>query len=275
LDVTDALPPSRVPAYRERRPEVLRIEPYLGTYYLLPNVRGGVLADARVRRALSLAIDREAITEHLLGAGQTPAGGFVPPAMPGYDPAFPVEHDPAAARRLLAEAGYPEGEGFPEIEYLFNTSESHKRIAEALQEMWRRELGIDLQLFNLEWRTYLQRRAEADFQLARAVWIGDYPEPSTFLHLWRGDAANNWAGWSHPEYDRLLATARSEPDPERRGDLYAEAEALLLREQAILPLYHYVTVFLQDPAVENWAGNLLDWPVYPHVRLHRATDPAD
>lgn len=264
LDVTDALPAGRVAYYEERHPEWLVVEPYLGTYYLLLNTREGPLADVRVRRALALALDREMLVESLLGAGQQAAGGFVPPGIAGYGEGFPVERDVAGARRLLREAGYGEGSAFPELEYLFNTSESHKRIAEAIQEMWRVELGISVQLTNQEWKTYLQRREQGDFEVARAVWIGDYVEPSTFLDLWRGE---NWSGWRSERYDALLREAQTEPDRKRRYELYAEAERLLLGEQVIIPLYHYVAVYLKRPRVENWAGNLLDWPVWTEVRL--------
>lgn len=259
LHVTDALPPARVPAYRGNGDPVLRIDPYLGTYYILPNVRNGVLADPRIRRALSLAIDREAVVENLLGAGQRPADGFVPDNMPGYQPPTGIGHDPQEARALLDEAGFPGGEGFPVLEYLFNSSESHRRIAEALQAMWRNELGIDIRLVNQEWRTYLQRRASGDFTLARAVWIGDYPEPSTFLDLWTSDSGNNWAGWANAAYDALMESAHATAEPETRMDLYAKAEAVLMREQGVIPLYHYVTVYLKDPALRGWHGNLLDW----------------
>ncbi len=267
LHVTDALPPARVAAYRRAGSPPLRIDPYLGTYYILPNLRSGPLADPRVRRALSLAVDRAAVTERLLGAGQAPAGGFVPPAMPGYDAGIAPVHDPAAARALLAEAGFPGGRGLPRLEYLFNTSESHRQIAEALQAMWRRELGVDVQLVNMEWRSYLDRRTSGEFQLARAVWIGDYLEPSTFLDLWTSGNPNNWAGWSDPAYDALMAAARAAPDPAERMRLYAAAERRLIEQQVIIPLYHYVTVYLIDPAVRGWHANLLDWHPLKHVWL--------
>lgn len=269
LHVTDSLPPGRVAAYRQRGDASLQIDPYLGTYYLLPNVRDGVLADSRVRRALSLAIDRAALVEHLLGAGQTPATRFVPLNMPGYDGPSGEGHDPEAARSLLAQAGYPSGKGFPVLSYLFNSSESHRKIAEALQAMWRKELGIDVQLVNQEWRTYLQRRASGDFELARAVWIGDYAEPSTFLDLWTSDSGNNWAGWASKAYDARMEAARQATTVDARMARYAEAEAVLLEEQAVLPLYHYVTVYLKDPALRGWTGNLLDWHPVKYLYFDR------
>ncbi|MGA1204308.1 MAG: peptide ABC transporter substrate-binding protein [Opitutales bacterium] len=259
LHVTDSLPPARVAAYRDKRSPDLRIDPYLGTYYILPNTRNGVLSDPKVRRALALAIDREGIARRLLGAGQQPAGGLVPRTMPGYDANLPVERDPVTARSLLADAGYPGGDGFPVLEYMFNSSESHRQIAEALQSMWREELGIEVTLTNLEWRTYLQRRASGDFDLARAVWIGDYLDPSTFLGLWTPDNPNNWAGWVDPSYDSLLESALGMETFESRMRAYALAERFLVAEQVVIPLYHYVTVYLKDPELQGWYSNLLDW----------------
>lgn len=267
LDVTDSLPSGRASFYRERHPEWLQVDPYLGTYYILLNTRVEPLGDARVRRALALAIDRERLVTALLDGGQQAAGGFVPDGMPDYEAEIERETDPAAARALLAEAGFGGGSGFPQLEYLFNSSESHKRIAEALQEMWRVELGVDLRLTNLEWKTYLQRRESGDYELARAVWIGDYVEPSTFLNLWRGDGDGNWAGWQSERYDELLRKARRTGERAERYALYAEAERILISEQVVIPLYHYVSVYLKQPRVQSWAGNLLDWPVWREVQV--------
>lgn len=259
LHLTDALPPGRVAAYKQKNAPELRIDSYLGTYYILLNTREGVLADAKVRRALAMAIDRNAITEKLLGAGQRPAGGFVPDNMPGYAAHIPVEYDPILARNLLSDAGFDAGKGFPELEYLFNSSESHRLIAEALQSMWKENLDIDVTLTNQEMRTYLQRRASGDFELARAVWIGDYLEPSTFLDLWTTGNSNNWSGWSSTSYDSLMESARETMEAGHRMRSYTLAERYLIAEQVVIPLYHYVTVYLKDPVVQGWYPNLLDW----------------
>ena len=265
LHVTDSLPPARVRAYTESDSEDLRVDPYLGTYYILLNLREPDLADPKVRRALALAIDREAIADRLLGGGQRPAGGFIPDNMPGYVASIPVEYDPSLARSLFADAGYRDGTGFPAMEFLFNSSESHRKIAEALQAMWRQELGIEITLTNQEWRTYLQRRSSGDFQMARAVWIGDYLEPSSFLDLWTAGNPNNWAGWSDPSYDALVESAKRTVDPAHRMRQYALAERYLIAEQVIIPLYHYVTAYLLDPSVQGWHSNLLDWHPLKYV----------
>lgn len=270
IDVTDSVPPARIHAYQKTNDERLRVDPYLGTYYFLLNHEVEVLRDLRVRKALSLAVDRRKIVDHLLGGGQRVAHGIVPDTLPGYQRKVQFPHDPQRASQLMAEAGFPMGQGFPELTYLFNSSESHRRIAEALQAMWLETLGISLRLENVEWRTYLQRRAEGDFEIARAVWIGDYPEPSTFLGLWAGGEANEWSGWSDSMYGSAVDSALRQSTLEGRMAAYAEAEAILMAAQPFIPLYHYVTAYLVAERVTGWRTNLLDWPVWSEIRL--ATD---
>lgn len=266
LHVTDSLPPTRVAYYRERADPAFCTDPFLATYYILPNHRSVPLDDARVRRALSHAIDREAIVGKLLGGGERVAHQFVPDTMPGYGgPGVELGYDPERARQLLADAGYPEGDGFPVLRYLYNSSESHRRIAEALQAMWKTVLNVEVELVNQEWRTYLQSRESGDFDLARAVWVGDYPEPSSFLDLWQSEHPNNWIGWSDPNYDAMLAKSRSRIRESERAETYAQAERILLEDAAILPLYFYVTHYLKAPYVKGWFPTLLDWHPYKAV----------
>lgn len=269
LHMTSALPPNRVSWWRDRHPSELRIDPYLGTYYVLLNHRNVVLSDPRVREALSLSIDRRQITENLLGAGQRPATSFSPDAIPGYQPPVRGGPDPERARQLLAEAGYPGGRGFPVLQYLYNTSENHRRIAEALQAIWRQELGIHVELVNQEWRVYLDRREAGQFDLARAVWIGDYVDPETFLRLWSDGAGVGWSGWEHSGYRDAMALAREEHDSNGRMRLLAEAESILLEEDVVIPLYFYVTVFLKRGEVGGVHPNALNWRDYTVISLDR------
>lgn len=266
LHITEALAPTRVAHYRRNAPELLRIDPYLGTYYFLFNTNRAPLDDLRVRRALSLAIDRRAITDQILGAGQTPAYSFTPRGLGDYEPPQMPPGDLAEARALLAQAGFPNGEGFPQMEFLFNTSESHQRIAEAVREMWRRGLGIDIRLRNVELQVYFSSRREGDFDIARAVWIGDYLDPHTFLSMWTSASGQNFSGWSDPAFDALIA-ASDEAGPDTRYALLAEAETLFLSEHVVAPLYHYVSVFLIRPEVRGWHPTLLNWHPFKHVSL--------
>lgn len=267
LHITEALPPGKIEAYRRDQPDVLRIDPYLGTEFYRINVTLPFLNEKRVRRALGLAVDRRAIVERILQGGQEPAVAFTPPGTAGYTSAAILPTDVAEARRLLAEAGYPNGVGAPPIELTFNTSETHRLVAEAVQEMWRRELGLDVRLVNQELRSVLAARRTGAFQVLRSVWIGDYLDPATFLNLWRSDSGNNYTGWASTAYDQLTFQAARTTDPESRKALFARAEALLLDEAPMIPIYHYTHVFLVHPSVRGWYPTLLDHHPYKHVWL--------
>lgn len=267
LHITEALPVSKVDAYRRDRPEVLRIDPFLDTYFYRINVTRPVLNEAKVRRALSLAIDRKAIVENITRGGQMPAYSFTPPGTAGYEPPHGAASDPAAARALLAEAGYPEGRGLPTLEILINSSGNHRVIAEAVQEMWRRELGVSTSIINMEQKTLLAARRSLDFQILRSDWAGDYLDPATFLNVFSGNSGNNHTGWSNQEYDALLYQAARTPNQAERYELFSRAETILLRDAPIIPLYYYTTVRLVHPAVHGWYPTLLDRHPYKYVWL--------
>ncbi len=267
LHITSSVPVHRVDWYKEHQPGQLRIDTALGTYYYMLNTARGPLADKRVRQALAYAIDRGQITGHILRAGQKPAYHFTPPDAGGYNTQARLPHDPERARQLLAEAGFPGGEGFPEFELLYNTSESHRTIAEAVQQMWKTELGIRVTLHNQEWKAYLSTRQAGDFDILRAAWYGDYDDPNTFLDLGRSDNGNNHSGWGHPEYDRLIEAASLAADPQQRSQLFQEAEAILLEEMPYIPVYFYVTSRLIHPSVRGWHPSLLDNHPYQAIHL--------
>lgn len=235
--------------------------PYLAVEYYIVNTRRPPLDDPRVRRALGLAIDKREIISRILQTGQEPAMSFVPPAIANYIPYQPPQmpdYDPATARRLLAEAGYPGGKGFPKIEILYNTHESHQAIAELVQAQWKRNLGINVRLQNQDWARYLASRRQGEFWVARAGWIADYLDPNTFLEMMTTGNPNNHGGWSNAEYDRLISWAQVEVDEHRRLALFKEAETLLLEEMPILPLYFPVTRAMVRPYVRGYYGNVLD-----------------
>jgi oligopeptide transport system substrate-binding protein len=267
LHITEALPLAKIDSYRTNAPDVLRIDPYLGTYFYRINVSLPFLNSVAVRRALSLAIDRTALGRSLLHGGQTPTGTFTPPGTGGYVPPAGITSNPDAARALLAEAGFSGGKNAPPIEILYNNSENHRVIAEAIQEMWRRDLGIDARLHTMENKSVLNARSAGNYQVLRSGWIGDYNDPMSFLAIWRSDSGNNYTHWANAAYDRLLYEATRTPDAAARLQILQRAEELLLSESPLIPLYHYTHVFLIQPSVQGWHPTLLDHHPYKHVRL--------
>lgn len=271
LHYANTLPSQLVPTYRDQYPDKLRIDPYLGTYFYRFNVTRPPLDDARVRRALTLAIDQRLITERITQGDQQPAYSQVPPGLRGYESVHAVEHNPAEARRLLAEAGYPGGRGWPSgIEILFNTSENHRRIAEAIQQMWRAELGVDIGLVNQEWKVYIDSQISLDYWVSRSGWIGDYLDPMTFLEMWTTGNGNNNTGWSNPRFDGLITNAVREANPQRRLAILREAETVLLEELPIAPIYWYTRVYMIDPRVQGWVSAPLDNRPYKHLSFKDA-----
>jgi oligopeptide transport system substrate-binding protein len=215
-----------------------------------------------------MSIDRRDVVA-ILKAGQIPANHLVPPGLPGYIPAEGPDFDPAAAAALLAEAGFPGGEGFPPLRLLYNTLESHKLVAAIVQDQWKRHLGIEVELENREWKTYLKAVDALDYDVARAGWIGDYLDPNTFLDLWVTGGGNNRTGWGEPEYDQLILDAATEPDPVVRATILAEAEALLNEQMPIIPIYWYVWTEVLQPSVRGHHANLLDQHPLSSVWLER------
>jgi oligopeptide transport system substrate-binding protein len=270
---TNKLPLSKIPKYVEedaKRPpgeKLLLNTPYLGTYHYMFNTSLPGLKDPRVRKALNLAIDRESIVKNVTKGGEAPAFSFVPPNCAGYNSIHRLDYNIAEAKRLLAEAGYPNGEGFPEYSILYNTLESHKTIAEAVQDMWKKNLGINCKLENQEWKVYLNSKTEGDFEMVRFGWIGDYVDPNTFLELYTKESGNNNSNWSSDEYDRLLIKAGKENDQTKRYEIMQQAEKILLEELPIMPIYYYMSTYLVDPRVKGWHPTILDHHPYKHVYL--------
>jgi oligopeptide transport system substrate-binding protein len=272
LHITETIPLSKIEVYKRKQPELIHIEPYLGIYFYRINVTKPPLNDKRVRQALVASIDREAIVEKITRGGQLPAYHFTPPGTAGYQSRARIPNDLARAKKLLAEAGYPEGRGFPKVELLFNTSEAHRSIAEAIQQMWKVNLGIDVQLVNQEWKVYLDSQHTLNYQLCRSAWIADYVDPNSFLDMWLTGGGNNDTGWSNAEYDRLIAQAARESNPERRIEIFQRAEALLLDELPLIPIYFYTRVGLRRPEVKGYYPNILDNHPYKYIYLEETAN---
>ena len=231
--------------------------PGAGTYYYLfncapnrPDGSANPLADGRVRRALSMAIDRKKIVTSVTRLNQPVATTFTPPgSVPGYVPPAEagVRFDPEQARKLLAEAGHVGGEGLDRLSILYNTAGGHEQIAQFVQQAWRDQLGVQVSLEGVEKKVFSDRRQNHQFTIARGGWFGDYRDATTFLDLYLTASGQNDGGYSNPAFDRLLDAAAVERDPGRRLELLREAEALMLAEQPIAPLFQYVQMELFDP----------------------------
>jgi ABC-type oligopeptide transport system substrate-binding subunit len=238
---------------------------YQGVYFYSICVKKPPLDDPRVRRALKYAVDRDAIANDLLKGSRRPWGGFAPLGYPGYENPPAIVFDPAKARACLAQAGFPGGKGFPKISILINTSEDHRRIAEAIQAMWKRELGIPIEIQNQEWGSYLQATTSLQYDVARRSWIGDYLDPNSFLSCYLSGDGNNRTGWGDPRYDALIRAAARELDAAKRLGILREAEMLLLDEGPVIPIYQYSTNELVKPYVHGIYRTALD--IHPLTRV--------
>lgn len=267
LHVTGTVPTNDIPVLRRTQPDLIHIDDYLGTYFFRMNVTRPPLDNPLVRKALAYAIDRRALVDKVTLGEQVPTTAFVPKGFKGYPTPEIITYDPDRARQYLAEAGFPGGEGFPDLYLLFNTSEGHRKIAEAIVAMWNANLGINMQLENKEWKVYLDAQTHLDYDVSRSGWIGDYMDPITFLELFTTGNGNNDTGWGNPEYDALIAKAfRSRTEAEHFASLQA-AEKILLDEMPVVPIYWYTRIYLKDPRLKGWAPKLLDNRPFKYLYL--------
>lgn len=285
--LTNTVPQTRVPVLREQNAPALRLDPYLSTAFIRINCAKPPLDDPRVRRALSLALDRRALAEQVMRGGEIPANSLVPADAYGFTSSktnyisgrtqknISREEEIETARALLADAGFPDGKGFPEIAYLYNTSDGAQFFAQAIQEMWRKNLGIRVALRNQEYKVYRVSLAQGDYELARSAWSGDYLDPTTFLELFVADGHINWTHWSDSGYDALLAEAARERNPDARIEKLKAAERILLDAAPIIPTLHSRSKFLIRPEVQGWFPNLLDIHPYTAVRLQKNAPESD
>jgi len=273
LQWTSEVPLHRVEVYQRDNPHLITIHPYMGIYYYRVNVTRPVLNDLRVRQALSMTLDREELTRNVLKAGEQPARHFVPPGIEGYESKHLVEYNPERARELLAEAGFPNGQGFPRFEILYNTAESHRVIAETVQRMWRETLNIDVGLINQDWKVYLDNMNALNYDLARSGWIWDFEDPVNGLETMLSDGGNNRTGWGSEDFDRLVFDANRTVDPAARFEMLGEAERLLLEDLPVIPIYFYTRKFLKAPEVLGYAPNDLGYIRW--MDIHFADTPAE
>jgi oligopeptide transport system substrate-binding protein len=267
LHVTFALPVSKVAGWRQRAPTELRTDPLLQTTFIEFNTRRAPFNDPRVRRAFALAIDRDAISRAALAGSYPPAHAATPPGTGGYTARAGIDQNVTEARALLAAAGYAGGAGMPTLSLQVRSDELQPTVAEALQAMWQRELGVQVSVTRLEQKTWLQNQQTGNYSLSTFTWIGDFPDPLTFLGLFTSDNGNNWTGWSDAQYDRLIASGSGELDRTRRFADFQQAEALLLEAAPVTPVYFGAQIYLIQPSVENWVPALLGSRRYQRIRL--------
>ena len=271
LHTTWDVPLSKLDAYRRDSPSLLRIDPIFESSFVRFNVAAPAFRDPRVRRAFALTINREAIVKNILRGEQISATGLTPPGIAGYTPPPGLISDPAEARRLLAEAGYPNGQGFPQVEFLTIPQETQQRLAEALQERWRRELGVDVVVIQKEFKMFLAaiNDQSRDYTFARGKWTAEYADPLAFIGIFTTGNGVNGTGWNDPAYDALVTAANRELDPVRRLAALQKAEAYFLAQTPIAPIYWGTRTTLVQTSVRGWKKSPLAFHNYKNVWLEK------
>jgi len=265
FDFLNDVPPAEIPALIAENPEFY-VYPLLGTYYYNFNMDLELWGDARVRRALAYGLDREKICE-ALARGNVPAAGFVPPGFPDDKGAdffetagtYGLSTDSGSieeARKLLAEAGYPDGEGFPSFTLMYNTSESHQMVAEMVQEMWKTNLGIECTLENQEWAVFQDTRKQGNYEVARGGWLTDFLDPMGLLAIFVDGNDYNDPNYNNADYNASMAKASSSYGSEHYKALY-KAQDILMNDMPIVPVYHYTDYFLSSPKLKGWDRSML------------------
>lgn len=253
------IPMEKIPYWEKEGKDVFHRSLLLGTYFYWMNVNKAPLDNLLVRRALNLAIDRNKITHLVTKGNQLEATAFVPPGCGGYQPVPVLPKDGSEikkAQKYLAQAGYRDGKGFPKIQLIYNTNSNIKKIAEATQAMWKENLNIDVEIVNMEWKVLLDTMSQKDYFIGRASWTADYNDPTTFLNLFLSHAENNNAGWKNAEFDKWMSESEVEMSPKKRLELLKRAEAVLLSELPVLPIYYFTRFTLRSPKVMGWYENV-------------------
>ena len=255
---TRSIPPTLVQDIKNQ--PYFHSNPFGATSFLRFNVKRKPFDDVRVRQALALGLDKEDIVTKITRCGEKVADTLVPPGNAGYVPPPGLSYNVAKARELLAEAGYPNGQGFPEVKLLYANRGTGEEVAAEIQALWKRDLGISVGLRAQEWKVYLNTQELVDYDLDLGAWIGDYNDPQTFIDLFVTDGGNNDTGWSDPQYDQMLATSENTADPAARMKMLADMEKVLCVDQApIVPIYFWVGMALYYPdKVGGFAPNFVD-----------------
>ncbi|CAM3324834.1 peptide ABC transporter substrate-binding protein [Brevibacillus invocatus] len=247
---TISLPTDAIPALKDSGKMITK--PTASTYYYGFNIEKPPFNNVKIRKAFSYAIDRQQIVENIMQTGQVPALGFLPPTMAVNPNGYFKDHDTALAKQLLEEGMKELGiSKLPPIEVIFNTSDGHKKIAEAIQDQWKQTLGADVKISNLEFKVFLDTVDETNYQVSRRGWQGDFNDPVNFLDIFREKKGNNSTNWMSPKYNELLEQASKELDPAKRMQLFGQAEQILMDEMPVAPIYFYTDSWLQGENVKQ------------------------
>ncbi|MFB5759299.1 peptide ABC transporter substrate-binding protein [Paenibacillus medicaginis] len=256
------IPTDQIPAVKQELPDEFKVKGIASTYYYMFNVTEKPFDNAKIRKAFAMAINRQLIVDNVTLGGQLPAFGFVPPGIKGESDEFRNEHkdsffteDLTEAKKLLQEGMAEEGyTTLPPVTLLYNSSEAHQKIALAVADMWKQNLGVDVQTQSQEWGVFLENRNQLNYQVARAGWSADYNDPMTFMDMWTTGNGNNDSGYANPKYDALIKKARTSSDPKVRNDAFAEAEKMLVQDDMVIaPIYYYSNVSLTKTNVKGIA----------------------
>ena len=277
--LADSMPQDEIDAWREK-PEFY-LEGQLGTYYISFNTKKAPMDNPLVRKALTLAIDRDFIVKNIGKSGQEPAGAFVSTGLTDSDPSKEFRevggdyYDPTAganeanlaeAKKLLADAGYPDGKGLPNMEYLYNEGTAHEAIGEALQDMWKK-IGVNVSLVSQEWGTFLNTRKNGEYFIARNGWLCDYNDPISMLDMWVTGGGNNDAQWSNAKYDDLISKIKTSTDPAERFKMMHEAEDIIFEDSMLCPIYYYVDLYLLNQKVEGFWSSPLGYKYFMYAKV--------
>ncbi|MBK1853485.1 peptide ABC transporter substrate-binding protein [Verrucomicrobiaceae bacterium 5K15] len=272
LHVTYTLAPELISYSQKKYPDNTKLETYLGSNFLRLNVSRPILQNLDLRKALGHAVDSQAIIDNILQGGQERAGGLVP-RMGEYQPAEVMFYDPELANEYLKKSGVNPAD--LSLTLLTTDREGAKVIAEALQDMWRKNLGITVNIRQSEWKSYQKAMSDLDYDISTGGWIGDYPDPTTFLDMWKKGDGNNRTGWSSEEFESLLGKAELTEDPVQRLRALEKAEKVLLAEMPIIPLYWYTQCYLKHGSLKGWHPLILNNHPYKFISLEPANSNSE
>jgi oligopeptide transport system substrate-binding protein len=269
LHTTYGLPMAKVAAYRLHKPVDFRVDPVLADFFLFMNVSRPPLDNPKVRLALACGVDRDALMRDVTYGVYLPVRCLTAPNCGGYTCRTQIPDDFAKARQLLAEAGYPGGRGLPSMEVQTGQDEVSLRLIEAIQAMWVKELGVHITIAQMETKTLYQNQQTKDYSIGLSGWQADYADPNTFLGTMVTGGGNNYAGWSNKEFDRLIEEAANTADNARRMEIFQKAEAILLGDTPIVPIYVQPNVYAINPAVRGWTTTVVGFHEWNRIWLEK------